>query len=361
MHVSRRFWLGLALLLILAACGKDKNKEKSTPQTGVVEAIIAVERAAVFPVPDRDTTPITYLYQREQIPIAGQSADGSYLLVTVDQTIGWILRAQVDLSGSLDSVAVVDAGTPVAAASATAPEVMMNTPTVISSPMPLEPSSSQSQTGTAIPTRTPLPTLTATNPGEVVDPNVPIQAGTADANAAATSAAIRAGSPPPLTISLPKGWQEIDLIVPFRTVNAIRDVPLTIYNGPLPNVDGASVNGYIYLFWGFPNVTSPTGEFNLWADGLQILRGSLVSKSCNLGINQQQQTFYVGGQKAVGTYYTAVSCEGETDTAGWFAALRMYGGSYAFFTAVEPLDTLPEQNPNLQAILDSVVFLPPEQ
>ncbi|RPJ01560.1 MAG: hypothetical protein EHM39_03115 [Chloroflexi bacterium] len=360
--MRRLFWL--VLVLILAACGGDKkDKEQSESQSGVVEAIIAVERAAVFPIPDRNAAPITYLYERERIPIAGQSADGAYLLVTVEQSIGWILRAQVDISGSLDTVAVVDGETLGATPSATVPEVALVTAapstTPDQSPTPTDVSPLPAQT--AVPTRTPLPTLTPTNPGEVVDPNVPVQTGTADANAAATSAAIRPGSPPPLTITLPKGWQSIDLIVPFRTVNAIRDVPLTIYNGPLPSADGASVNGYIYLFWGFPNVTSPTGEFNLWADGLQILRGSLVSESCNLGINQEQQTFYVGGQKAVGTYYTAVSCDGETDTAGWFAALRMYGGSYAFFTAVEPLDTLPEQSPNIQAILDSVVFLPPEE
>ena len=76
------------------------------------------------------------------------------------------------------------------------------------------------------------------------------------------------------------------------------------------------------------------GELNLWADGVQILRGSLVGSSCNLGLDEQR-TFSVGGHEGVGTYYAAVGCADETDTTGWFAALRMDEGSYAFFTAVE--------------------------
>ena len=139
------------------------------------------------------------------------------------------------------------------------------------------------------------------------------EGGTPDPNAIPTGPAIKGGEPPPLTITLPEGWKAVHILVPFRSVNSIRDVPLSIYTGPLPG----GVTGYIYLFWGFPNVVTPGGELNLWADGLQILRGALVDQSCNLGIDRTQHLYRVGGREAVGTTYTAVACEGETDTAGY--------------------------------------------
>jgi hypothetical protein len=74
-----------------------------------------------------------------------------------------------------------------------------------------------------------------------------------------------------------------------------------------------------------------------------------------------QQTFNVGGQDGVGAFYQASECKDEQDTAGWFAALRVYNGSFAFYTAVEPWDTLSDQRQALQSILDSVEFLPPEE
>ncbi|MBN1201082.1 MAG: hypothetical protein JXJ20_04425 [Anaerolineae bacterium] len=357
----------LAWMCLLAACGGDEadsgaGTTQDVASTAQVEAVIAVERAMVFPAPDHSADPLTYLYQRERVPVHGKSADGVFLLTTVDGTDGWILAAQVILSGDPGSVPVIDAaaqrGTPASATPMLAPSVTpTGTPTA-------KPTSSE-PTRTPLPSRTPLPTLTPTVAGDLSDAEASLlvpDAGTTDPDAIPTSPSIRTGEPPPLTIDLPDGWEAVHMLMPFRTFNAARDVPLTIYFGPLPDAAGGTpVTGYIYLFWGFPNVVSPTGEFSLWADGLQILRGSLVGESCNLGIDQEQQTFYVGGIKALGTFYTAVSCEDQVDTAGWFAALRVDNGNYAFYTAVEPLDTLPDQVMNLQAILDTVEFLPPEE
>ena len=64
----------------------------------------------------------------------------------------------------------------------------------------------------------------------------------------------------------------------------------------------------------------------------------------------------MGDHEAVGAFYQADSCEGESDAAGWFAALRLGGGNFAFFTAAEPIAALPDVVDDLQAILDSVVF-----
>jgi hypothetical protein len=164
------------------------------------------------------------------------------------------------------------------------------------------------------------------------------------------------GVPPPLEITLPDGWQAAHLVVPLRTFDDnLHDIPLTIYFGPLPG----DASAFIYLYWGFPNTVDwVTGEFNLWADGVQLLRGSLVGETCNLGV-YDQQTFMVGGLEGVGAYYQAADCEGESDTAGWFSTLRVNNGSFAFFVAVEPWEARTAQRDTLQAILDSVKFLPP--
>lgn len=317
---------------LIGAASASPARQQPTPTPSAVTAIVAVERATVFPTPDRRAEPLTYLYERERVPVLAQTMDGVFLLVPVEDTRGWILRAQVDIEGDLALVPL--ATTP------TAPP----TPFLVASP----PATS--------PTRAPLPTQT-TPP----DATSEVSAGeTATPGAAAGGEGlppVMPGEPPPLTITLPEGWQGIDMVVPFRTFDgASHDVPLTIYYGPLPG----DVKGYIYLYWGFPNTVDwVTREYNLWADGVQLLRGSLIGESCNLGV-YEQRAFMVGGLEGVGTYYQAANCADEADTSGWFATVRVYDGTFAFFTAVEPWDARTAQRENLQAILDSVEFLPPE-
>ena len=73
-----------------------------------------------------------------------------------------------------------------------------------------------------------------------------------------------------------------------------------------------------------------------------------------------QQTVMVGGLEGIGAFYQAADCEGENDTSGWFTTVRVYNGTFAFFVAVEPWDARTAQRETLQAILDSVIFLPPD-
>jgi len=300
-----------------------------------VLASVIVERAYVFARPERAADPLTYVYQREQFPVLGQTADGRYLLVQVESVQGWVLAAQMEVSGDLARVPVLS-GTPLPVTVTFSPTQTQAVATTAPSPRP---------TRTPLPTRTPSPTL---------DPTALAVAGTATPTG--TLPPVLPGKPPPLTLDLPEGWETVHLEVPFRSFDGrLRSVALSVYYGPLS--DGAQ--GYIYLYWGFPNVVDFDGEYNLWADGVQLLRGSLVGDSCNLGLDEQR-TFRVGGLEGVGTYYAAVSCADEEDTTGWFAVLRVHEGSYAFFTAVEPFDALVDQRVALQAILDSVQFLPPD-
>ncbi|MEW6579809.1 MAG: hypothetical protein AB1435_11510 [Chloroflexota bacterium] len=328
-----RLWAALASLII-AVCAPAAvvGAQGRTPTPpGAVTALVAVERAFVFPAPDRSAAPLTYVYQRERLPVLGQTASGVYLLVAVEDLEGWVLAAQMDVSGDLAAVPVV--------------EERRVTPTLTFTPFRATPTAAAA-TRTPLPTRTPVPTASA--------PATPVPSGTVPP--AADLPAVLPGKPPPLRITLPEGWNALHLEVPFSTFDGqTRSIPLTIYVGPLPG----GVQGYIYLYWGFPNVVDFDGEFNLWADGIQILRGSLVGSSCNLGLDEQM-TFTVGGHEGVGTYYAAVGCADETDTTGWFAALRVDEGSYAFFTAVEPFDALADQRGALQAILDTVEFTPPD-
>jgi hypothetical protein len=141
------------------------------------------------------------------------------------------------------------------------------------------------------------------------------------------------------------------MLVPFSSYGEARELPLTIYAGPLAE----DVRGIIYLFWDFPNVVSASGELNLWADGVQLLRGSLIGDACNLGV-YDQKTLTVGGQSGVGAFYQADECEGQANAAGWFVTVRVGSTSFAFFVAVEPLEAMPDQVMAMQAILDTVRF-----
>jgi hypothetical protein len=327
---------GVALMVVwllalngIAHAGPATQASPPTPESGV-QALILVERAVVFPTPDRNAEPLTYLFQREEVPVLGQTPDGTFLLVQVTGQQGWILRVQADIVGDLEQVPVI-----------AAPPV---TPTLTITPFRASPTP---------PTRTPLPagTLPAF---QTLGPAAEGSAGTPGPD---DMSQVLPGSPPPLTITLPEGWQQVHILVPLRTYdNQVRDIPLSIFVGPLPG----KAKGFIYLYWGFPNVVDlATGEYNLWADGVQILRGSLVGETCSLGVYDQQM-FSVGGQDAVGAFYQASECQDEQDTAGWFASLRVFDGSFAFYTAVEPWDALSNQRQALQSILDSVEFLPPE-
>jgi hypothetical protein len=321
-------WCFAALSLSLTQVGLAQS---GTPTP--VQAIVAVERAIVFPIPDRSAEPLTFLFEREQVPVLGQTPDGVFLLTTVSGLDGWILSAQVDLIGDLALVPVIEPQT-----ESTSPTAATPTYTPFQASATPVPPPTSAQPPPATPTPQPDDSsLFGPDTLEELPPVVP-------------------GKPPPLTITLPDGWEELHIVVPFRTFGGdLHDIPLAIYFGPLP--DGA--RGYIYLYWGFPNVIMASGEYNLWADGVQLLRGSLVGESCNLGV-YEQKTFTIGHLDAVGASYQTSECVGETDTAGWFGVVRVYEGTFAFYTAVEPLDAISDLRDNLQAILDSVEFVPPQ-
>lgn len=340
----------MALSVTLVACGTEEPPDRGAVSPTAAErapsstpsAMIAVERAQVFPQPDRNSEPLTYLFEREQVPVRGQSADGAFWSVTVDGHAGWILAAQADLTGDPAQLAVIDPAAGAGKATLTAAPSPEASPPATLTAAPTEPV-------TPRPSRTPAepsPTSTARPTSAAIAPDT-------DA-ATPTEARIFPGTPPPLTLDLPAGWEAAHVLLPFRTPVTVSEVPMSLYEGPLPG----DATGHLFLFWGFPNVTGPSGQIDLWTDALQILRGSLVDQSCNLGIDLEPKAYTVGGHDAVGSQFSAVDCEGEPDTAGYFAALQVDGGNYAFYFAVEPPDAFADQFPALQAVLESVRFNP---
>jgi hypothetical protein len=164
---------------------------------------------------------------------------------------------------------------------------------------------------------------------------------------------LQPGFAPPLAVTLPEGWRTAHILVPMNTVYFRGELPISIYRGPL----GSDVVGTLWIAWGFPNVTSPTGSVNLYGDGVQLLRGMIFdSQTCEIGLGGEQRDYQVGGLAAVGTIYSAVNCEGSTDIAGFFAVLEVGGGNFAFFVGVEPVTATDVGLPQMQAILDSIVF-----
>ncbi|HRE48901.1 MAG TPA: hypothetical protein PLD47_14335, partial [Aggregatilineales bacterium] len=122
--------------------------------------------------------------------------------------------------------------------------------------------------------------------------------------------------------------------------------------------------------WGFPQIAAPprTGDPTsaapetlrnemLWSDGLRLLQGTLVDITCNVGTSGQR-TFKVGGVEGVGTFFNVSQCQGEPETAGWFVGVSQYGRSYLFYAYIEPITAYNDARAALQAILDSVKFLP---
>lgn len=334
---------------MLAACGESEPPDPTgTAPSGPPSAVIAVERAIVFPQPDRSAEPLTYLFEREQVPVRGRSADGAFWAVTVDEREGWILAAQADLAGDPTALEVIEPDEADVASAPTDDPSLDVTPEATPDASPSAPPTAP---------HTPRPTLTPEEPAPApLTPTArPTSAAIEPPNVATpTQARIFPGTPPPLTLDLPAGWQAAHIVLPFRTPLSVSEVPMSLYEGALPG--GAS--GHLFLFWGFPNVTGPSGEIDLWTDALQILRGSLIDPSCNLGIDLEPKTYTVGGHEAVGTLFSAVDCEGEPDTAGFFAALRIEGGNYAFFFTVEPPGAFADQFPALREALASVRFQP---
>lgn len=176
--------------------------------------------------------------------------------------------------------------------------------------------------------------------------------------------------PPPFDITLPEGWQfGYDAqILPDVEAGSLIAIPVAAYSGPI-----SGGTGTIVVYWGFPNLVTPSqedmaqaalgltpqasAEPDLWSDGVRLLRSGIVETDCNIGVDVRR-SFRVGLLPAVGTQWSAVGCtqSGLPDTRGWFAGVQEQGINFVFYVYGDPIAVMDTSSGELQAVLDTVRF-----
>lgn len=175
--------------------------------------------------------------------------------------------------------------------------------------------------------------------------------------------------PPPIDISLPQGWKsgyDAQVLADVEP-NKFRIIPVAVYSGPITGGTGT-----IIIYWGFPNLVTPTTDVmaqaamgmtlapdvapDLWSDGVRLLRSAVIESDCNIGVDVRR-AYRVGLLSAEGTQWSAVSCKsGLPDTRGWFAGLNEQGVNFVFYVYSDPINAMDTSAGELQAILDTVRF-----
>lgn len=175
-----------------------------------------------------------------------------------------------------------------------------------------------------------------------------------------TPRTIRPAEPPLLTIELPAGWQEGHVLLPLvSSIYLDTEIVLSVYEGPLS--DGAT--GRISVLWRFPPLLPSSEELSLWPNAVLYLR-SLLFSDCTHGIYESpnpaaRERFPIGGIEAEGAWFSVVNClDGSPDVRGWFVTLQAEGENYAFYMTVEPVEGSDRALTELQAITQSIRFIP---
>lgn len=175
--------------------------------------------------------------------------------------------------------------------------------------------------------------------------------------------------PPPIEINLPQGWRagyDAQVLADVEP-NKFRIVPVAVYSGPITGGTGS-----IVIYWGFPNLVTPTTDVmaqaamgvtlaatvepDLWSDGVRLLRSAVIEPNCNIGVDIRR-SYRIGLRNAEGTQWSAVGCKsGLPDTRGWFAGLNEQGVNFVFYVYSDPITAMDSSSAELQAILDTVRF-----
>ncbi len=213
------------------------------------------------------------------------------------------------------------------------------------------------------PTLTPVPSSTPTDEPIPVTATAPAPEITAEATEEPIVLGVTplAGSadPPPLDITLPDGWESGYDTFALFDIDALRAIPLAVYQGP---VSGGT--GTIILMWGFPSLINanpfattetPDNAPEIYIDGLRLFRLAMVDAGCNPGTDEQR-SYRLGNKAAFGTQFAIVDCPESPDTRGWFAGVQEGGLNFVFFVYAEPIEIMDSVQNDLQAILDTVVF-----
>lgn len=313
-----------------------------TQASGEVTAVISVPRAMALTAPSRDADELTALLQGERVKVLRQTLPDSlgtvFYEVELGTQRGWVLSSQVEISGDVSTLGIAFVPT-------ASPESIVQGVTSVPT--------------TAVPTRTPTSTPTATLATAItVEPNhvTPLPSPVI----ANDNPSIQAGEAPPLSMTLPEGWDTGHFLIPVSGSIGQGNVKMSVYEGPLP--DG--MKGTIWVIWGFPPIINPdetdasgTLQISLWPDGIQYLRG-LLFQGCNIGLyTDNRQTYDMGGYEGEGTTFSAVSCEGgASDISGWWVGVHVNEENFIFYMGVEPVDQIAEGLGPMQAIINTLQF-----
>jgi hypothetical protein len=196
---------------------------------------------------------------------------------------------------------------------------------------------------------------------------------------------------PPIDITLPAGWETVgyDVMI-LEDMRELRPVPLAVWRGPVTGGMGTLV-----LLWGFPNFINtlpPDGSpapmmldpssgelvfppgatpvFDLWSDGLRLLRAAVLEEGCNISTDLRRP-YTVGGREGTGTIFSAVDCPDPVTsppTRGYFAGVREKDLNFIFYAYFEGAAVMDNQNleayyrasEETQAIIAGVRFRVPD-
>ncbi len=319
------------------------TEASSTQTSGEVTAVISVPRAIALTAPSRDADELTTLLQGEQVKVLRQTLPDAlgtiFYEVELGTRRGWVLSSQVEISGDVSTLGIAFVPT---ASPETIAQGVTSVPT------------------TAVPTRTPTATIVTPASAEptTLPNNITPSASPVIAN---DNPSIQVGEAPPLTLTLPEGWDQGHFVMPVSGSLGSGNVNLSIYEGALPD----DMKGTIWIVWGdFPLVinipdVNPNGTVDgaLWPTSIQYLRGLLFA-DCNIGLyTDNRQTYDMGGYEGEGTTFSAVSCEGGgSDIAGWWVGVRVNQQNFLFYMGVEPVDRIAEGLGPMQGIIDTLQF-----
>lgn len=164
---------------------------------------------------------------------------------------------------------------------------------------------------------------------------------------------------PPLTITLPEGWETLYDTALIDELGELNYVPIAFYTGPVTGGTGS-----IALVWNFRSIASgnPFSEdynkVNLLSDGERLLRTLVIEIGCNVGLEPARTDLTLGGLPATGRFWSAVTCpDGMPDTRGWYVAREDMEIGFVFYAFTDPIEAMNGvAKQELQSILDTVVL-----
>ena len=177
------------------------------------------------------------------------------------------------------------------------------------------------------------------------------------------------GTSPPLTLTLPKDWRVTYTRLPVVDQVGEALINVAAYAGPVTGDAQTTGTGFIYVLWNYPSLAPanpgalPTSvadfqKQQILGDAYRLLRGTVFDVSCTFG-TYGHNDFTIGKMPAYGQTFQSTACQDNSpDVVGWYAGLYQGGTGLLFYAYIQPVADYNLGRPDLQRILDSIVFSP---